>query len=56
MGLLRYFTLILAASCSVNVLGATVQKPDLKLPKSAAKNKAAVVKIFSDSYTAYKCV
>lgn len=56
MGFCRYFAIALAASCAVNVLGQTVQKPNLQVPESAAKNKTAVVQIFNESYTAYKCV
>jgi hypothetical protein len=56
MGFCRYFTIALAASCSVNVLGQTVQKPNLKVPRFAEKNRTAVVKIFTESYSAYKFV
>ena len=56
MGFCRHFVVALAASCAVNVLGQQVQKPNLRVPPSAAKNKAAVVKIFNQSYTAYKYV
>jgi len=54
MGFCRHFVVALAASCAVNVWGQQVQKPNLRVPPSAAKNKAAVVKIFNTSYTAYK--
>ena len=56
MGFRRYFTIALAASCSVNVLGQTVQKANLKVPRFAEKNRTAVVKIFTESYSAYKFV
>lgn len=56
MGFRRSFTVALAASCSLNVLGQTIQRPDLRLPPSAAANKAAVQKIFTQSYDAYKFV
>jgi mannosyl-oligosaccharide alpha-1,2-mannosidase len=54
MGFRRYFMMALAASCSLDVLGQTVQMPNLILPPCAAGNKSAVVKLFNDSYTAYK--
>jgi len=56
MGFRRYFKCMvaLAASCSLNVLGQTVQMPNLILPPSAAGNKSAALKLFNDSYTAYK--
>jgi len=50
----HFFTVLLAASCSVNVLGQIVQKPNLAVPRSANVHRLAVVKIFNDSYTAYK--
>ena len=52
----RFFSLLLAASSSVNVLGQTVQKPNLAVPESAAAQRLAVVKMFKISYTAYKFV
>jgi len=44
-------TLALSAT---SAFAGPVQMPNIRLPKSAAVNKAAVVDIFTRSYTAYK--
>lgn len=53
---LRRVTLALAlASCSAPLaLAADIQDPQLVLPPDAAIHRAAVEKIFTDSYAAYK--
>ena len=48
---------VLALALSLSATSAfagPVQKPDIRLPSSAAMNKAAVVDIFTRSYNAYK--
>ncbi|KAF7970415.1 hypothetical protein HWV62_24149 [Athelia sp. TMB] len=52
MGIGRLSTIALLASAGV--LGQTIQKPGLTVPKTAAVHKADVVNIFNVSYTAYK--
>lgn len=56
MGARHFSAVALAASCSLGVLGQTVQLPGLKVPSRYAVNKTAVVTLFNTSYTAYKLV
>jgi len=37
-----------------SALAWNIQNPDIVLPPAAAVNKARVVKLFQDSYSAYK--
>jgi len=46
----------IALALAGTVFSATVQKPNIVLPPSAAVNRAAVEKIFIESYAAYKLV
>lgn len=46
--------LALVALSATSAFGGPVQKPNIRLPRSAAANKAAVVDIFTRSYNAYK--
>lgn len=48
-------TLLLAFSVPA-ILAANVQNPNLQLPADAAVHKAAVTKIFTDSFSAYQCI
>ncbi|KIY74351.1 glycoside hydrolase family 47 protein [Cylindrobasidium torrendii FP15055 ss-10] len=52
--MLRQITLVAAALSATPSFAASVQKPDLSLPETAAANRDAVKKIFTDSYAAYK--
>lgn len=53
----RSLALVAVLTGSVSsVLGAAIQNPHLVLPPSAAAHRAAVVKIFTTSYSAYKSV
>lgn len=57
MGARRLLVIALAAStCSINVLAKNIQKAHLTVPAKYAKDKAAVVGIFNESYSAYKFV
>ena len=42
------------AISAISAFAGPVQKPDIRLPRSAAANKAAVVDIFTRSYDAYR--
>ncbi|ETW77967.1 glycoside hydrolase family 47 protein [Heterobasidion irregulare TC 32-1] len=44
----------LALLCASNAFGASIQKPGLTLPSSAAANRDAAKTIFTDSYQAYR--
>ncbi|KAF5311118.1 hypothetical protein D9619_007980 [Psilocybe cf. subviscida] len=46
--------LAISLALAGSTLGMNVQNPNIRLPSSAAANKAAVQKIFTDSYAAYK--
>lgn len=48
--------LAISLALAGSTLGMNVQNPNIRLPSSAAANKAAVQKIFTDSYAAYKYV
>lgn len=50
-----FVTLALAFSAP-GALAGPVQRPGIRLPRSAAENKAAVVDIFKRSYNAYRWV
>lgn len=45
---------LVALALAISVFAGPVQKPDIRLPRSAAANKAAVVDIFTRSYDAYR--
>jgi len=52
---LAFLKAIALASAAIGAHAGRVQLPGLKVPYSAAADRDSVVRIFNDSYSAYRC-